>query len=69
MSDNNWSEYQKLILHQLKVLTKAMDENREDHSKLREEITTLKVKSGAWGLFGGSIPVIIGLGIWILKGI
>lgn len=31
-------------------------------------VSGLKVKSGVWGLIGGSLPVLIAVGIWILKG-
>ena len=35
----------------------------DDIPRLREEVATLKVKSGIWGAVGASIPVIIMLAI------
>lgn len=39
----------------------------DDIPKLREEIATLKVKSGMWGAIGASIPVIIMLALQFLR--
>lgn len=38
----------------------------DDIPKLREEIATLKVKSGMWGAIGASIPIVIMLVIQYL---
>ncbi len=70
MSDNgnNYNKDQKLILHQLQVLNKEMIENRKDHIGIREDIATLKVKSGLWGAIGGGlISSLIVFIFWIIK--
>jgi hypothetical protein len=36
-----------------------INEKLDDIPRLREEVTTLKVKSGLWGAVGAAIPVII----------
>ena len=64
---NGWNEYEKLVLHQLRELQEKADKNLEEHAAIKEDIATLKVKSGVWGLIGGMIPVGIALLIWILK--
>lgn len=64
---NTWSEYQKLVLHELRVLTSAMHENRKEHVELRRDIATLKVKSGIWGVIGGFVPIAVILIVWLIK--
>lgn len=64
---NGWDEYQKLVLHELKELNKKAEANLVDHAAIKEDIATLKVKAGIWGLVGGMIPVVIALGVMILK--
>ena len=31
------------------------------------DVAGLKIKAGIWGLLGGAVPIIIGLGIYYLK--
>jgi len=64
---NGWTEYRRLVLKELEDLNTAVDSVRAEQTKIREEIATLKVKSGIWGLIGGAIPVAIGLALWLLK--
>ena len=35
-------------------------------SDLKVDVATLKVRAGIWGLFGGAIPIIIGIGVYLL---
>lgn len=51
-----------------KWLVTEMQAVQKDLRCLNRAVASLKVKSGLWGLAGGAIPVIIGLGIYILKG-
>ncbi len=51
-----------------KWLVVEVKDIKKDLQKLNVSVGGLKVKSGLWGLLGGAIPVIIGLGIYILKG-
>ena len=56
---NGWSTDGKVVLYQLKELKKDSDDHGETLTRIREDIAMLKVKSGVWGLLGGSIPVAI----------
>ena len=51
-SRNDWSEYEKLVIYRLDNLDKSV-------SNMREDIITLKVKSGMWGAIGGSVAGIV----------
>ena len=37
------------------------------HGDIAKEIAQLQVKAGVWGLMGGGVPVIITLGLYLLK--
>jgi len=39
---------------------------REDISSLKVDVAMLKIRAGIWGLFGGAIPVFIGIGVYLL---
>ena len=69
---NGWSEHAKLVLHELERLNDCYETLAKDLARLKNEFVALrtefKIKAGFWGLLGGAIPVIIGLGYWILKG-
>lgn len=69
---DKWSEYQKLVLHELesnsreieRLRTEFKDEFklvREDIQTIQVQIAFLKVKSGVWGLIGGAIPVVVAI--------
>lgn len=68
MVGDGWEQWGKHVLAEL-------DRNNSDHegmikqlSAISSSIVELKVKAGLWGAFGGAIPVIIGLGLILLKG-
>ena len=73
--DDTWQEYSKFVLAELKRLNnqiatidyKISKLKDEEISKLRIEIATLKVKSSIFGVIGGGIPVLIMLGLELLK--
>ena len=44
-----------------------LDTLHETQTNIRVDIGALKVKAGVWGALGGSIPVVIGLGLWLLR--
>ena len=56
---NGWSTDRKVVLYQLKELESDSKEHGKTLMRIREDIAMLKVKSGVWGLLGGSIPVAI----------
>lgn len=61
-------------------LKQILEETRSDVREIRTsinnfmikttaDVASLKVKSGVWGVLGGCIPVVVGLGVWaITKG-
>ena len=64
---NGWNEYEKHVLAELKRLTKSVTSLWEETTRCRLDIRELKVKSGFWGVIGGTIPVIIMLAIWYFR--
>ena len=55
MADNGWSEYQKLVLAELKRLDANVLELREEVSELRVSVEVLRQKAVTWGALGGFI--------------
>lgn len=49
------------------ILSAKLDVVSEQLTQVRVDVSALKVKAGIWGIVGGAIPVIIGLGIWFLQ--
>lgn len=64
---NNWHEYKQFVLKELEAFHASVKEINQRVADIREidvpalkvEIAMLKVKSGVWGLVGGSIPVCV----------
>ena len=46
-------------------LDKRFDGLQDSIVSLREDVAGLKVKARIWGIFGGAIPVIVGIGVYI----
>ena len=65
---NGWPSDRTNVLHQLKELHEDVKENGRITIKILQDVAALKVKSGIWGLVGGSIPVAILLIIKIWNG-
>jgi len=57
---DSWTEWRRHVLITLEDLNGKMD-------KVRVEVAELKIKAGIWGLVGAAIPVLIGLGIMLVK--
>ncbi len=55
MADNGWSEYQKLVLAELKRLDVNVLELRDEVSELRVSVEVLRQKAVTWGALGGFI--------------
>ena len=81
---NGWSQWAKHVLRELKRLSESQEKMSERFSKdimklrddvnedvldIKTDIARLQVKAGIWGLIGASIPVAVGLGIWVLKAV
>lgn len=57
---NNWTDFEKWMVNKLSDIESGI-------SDLRVDVGKLKVKAGVWGLFGGSIPVIISALVYYLR--
>lgn len=62
-----WKEHQIHVLAELKRLNECYYRLDARIVRIGIDLSNLKAKAGIWGLFGGAIPIIIGLGIWFLK--
>lgn len=67
LSDDGWNKWQEFVLNKLNTLETQYQSLDRKIDKLIEDVAGLKVKAGVWGMLGGAIPIIIGLGIWILR--
>jgi len=57
--DNSWGEWSRHVLSELERLNACYEKMNDKLDKVNADIITLKVKSGAWGLIAGAIPVTI----------
>lgn len=64
---NGWTQYQKLVLAELERLSEGNEAISERLNKIEINIAMLQVKSGLWGLIGGSIPVMIMIAVEVMK--
>lgn len=64
--ENNWNEYQKLVLAELERLNQQVEDQRRALTALQVQLGMLQVKSGVWGALGGLIPVLFLLVTWLL---
>lgn len=64
---NGWTTYQKLVLAELERHGEKLEKLEAHLNRVEIEIAMLKVKSGAWGLMGGAVPVVIMLLVEFLK--
>lgn len=69
---NGWPEWSRYVLKELERLNDCYEKLQENYTEFKEDFVALqtefKIKAGVWGLLGGLIPVVIGLGYLILKG-
>ena len=54
-SDNGWSEYQRLVLAELKRLDATMQAIRSEVAELRASVVEVKARAVTWGALGGAI--------------
>ena len=64
---NGWDEYKRLVMNELEDLGSKFDKMQEDITTMREEVASLKVKSGIWGAIAGLIPTVILLVYFLAK--
>lgn len=55
----DWSEYQRLVMSELRQLREDVKAARDEINDIRIEMTTLKVKAGLWGLLAGTLPAFV----------
>jgi hypothetical protein len=65
---DNWSKWENHVLTELKRQNEFAEKTMDVVTKISIELAGLKVKSGVWGLIGGTIPVIVALAFLIIKG-
>lgn len=79
MEDNGWAEWKRYVLAKLedlssdveKIKDSLVEKDKEIINQLhmiRDEIQTIKIKSGLWGVLAGSIPPILAAIFLFLKG-
>jgi len=54
-ADNGWSEYQKLVLAELKRLDASVQSLHDEVEGLRIAVEVLRQKAVTWGALGGFI--------------
>jgi hypothetical protein len=68
---DGWGEWSRHVLAELVRLNAQCEGIREDISELQQKVavihTELRLKAGAWGFIGASIPVAIMVVIQLLK--
>ena len=67
MTNNGWSEYEKLVLNELERHNNLIEGIRKDVSDIRSEIAMLKVKSGLWGMLGAAIPLALTVALKLIQ--
>ena len=63
----DWHEYQKLVLSELERHNSLLLQMDNMLEKVNVDISSLKVKSGIWGLAGAAVPIGIFMGLKILN--
>lgn len=51
----DWNQYQKLVLSELKRLGDTLENLRKDQTRIDKELGLVKFKSSGFGLIGGII--------------
>lgn len=69
--DNNnhsgsWTTWAHHVLRELKRLDACNERLKQNQIDLKIEMSKLQVKSGVWGAAGASIPVLMGVIVWLL---
>ena len=67
IATNGWNEYSRLVLAELERLNINYQRLEEGQTSIRIEIGKLQIKSGVWGLIGGTIPIVVTILFLLLK--
>ena len=65
--DEKWTKYSFYVLKQIETLVASDEDHEKRFNKINEDLVQLKIKAGVWGLLGGAIPVLIGIGVFFLR--
>ena len=76
--NNGWNKWAVYVIKELERLGDGQEDLNKDIGQIRTDIaqirtnletlkTELRIKSGIWGAIGGSIPVAIAIGVWIIQ--
>ena len=61
MTTNGWSEYQRLVLAELKRLDASVQQTRKELAELRVAVEVLRSRAITWGAVGGFIVYLASL--------
>ena len=64
---NDWSQYQRLVLSDLKELKQSVKEIQDEQVNARVELALIKQKSGLWGAISGCVTAVITIAIAYIK--
>ena len=68
-SDNGWSEYQKLVLAELKRLDASLHVLHDEVAELRLSVEVLRQRAVTWGALSGFVGLVTtGLGGLFIRG-
>jgi hypothetical protein len=69
--ENGWSDWAKYVVENIKELSSAQKELLDHSQKVEIAVQVLKkefqIKSGLYGLIGGGLTVLLGLGLWLVQ--
>ena len=65
--DNGWNEHRLKVTSDIEDLKRRVEQIDLKVDQCLVAISALKVRSGVWGLMGGLLAVVIGLGAAALK--
>jgi hypothetical protein len=63
---DSWAAWAKHVLAELERLDACGQQLKDKITHLEVENAKLQVKSGVWGAFGASVPVVIGLLMYLM---
>ncbi len=66
-NNNEWQDWSKYVLKELERLNNCYSSLDTKMQKVREDIATLNVKAGLWGVLGGVAVMVGGIIISFFK--
>ena len=59
--------WQQLVMYRLDEAKRELDEIKTELHNVRDDIVSLKIKAGIWGLGAGAIPAVIAAAAQFLR--